>query len=66
VLQPLTEALKKPYEAPYHGKKRQMKLRKAAPTMAQSLVENFLASKFAIRLHPLLALHGVQHRGSRG
>jgi hypothetical protein len=70
VLQPLTEGLNEPYtlwyEAPYHGRKRQMKLRPAAPTIAQSLLEKCFASNFAIRVHLLLAFHVVQAPRARG
>jgi hypothetical protein len=43
-----------------------MKLTPAAPTTAQSIFEKCLASKFAIRLHLLIAFHVERHRRARG
>jgi len=53
VLQPLTEALKAGEENPYHGRKRDMKLRPAAPITAQSNLDRRFISNFAIEV-PLL------------
>jgi hypothetical protein len=48
VCHPLDDALIKPAENPYQGRKRETKLSPAAPTTAQSSFENRFASNLAI------------------